>query len=585
MKNNRRIHMLALLLALVMILSCAAPAYAENGGRHSIEKRSYTTYVGSTAEDKLNQEIPLYFMDGVDDLPYLAIEDWAELLYFVNTEYNDDSNYGLTIKYGDNDTLTLERENGYTLVFDFANDILRFNDYDAFMHNSNDSALIDLVSENGTDENGNAELVWRDKKASFDRYGDELNIDLDAYGIHMIAQDDGYYVPLQTLNDFTMLSSMMSFVFNGQALFLASDHIFYDYDEHTYTEAAELYYSAPTGERSDELAEYSYNELCLLLDTFYGLKETHDIESFHQLFWQIGFDEVLSGNSAVDADQALKELIDYYLDDLHSVFDEYSYLAGSDDINSSQGSANHKMNENRGIYGNARDEAYPDGFLRYEEVGNTAYITFDHFVSGYTGRTYYKAAENGDKLNDTVSQIMEAHKQINREGSPIENVVLDLSNNLGGDVDAAVVVLSWFLGDAPFSVKNMATGAMSTAVYRADINLDHAYDENDTVADKKLYCLISPVSFSCGNLVPAALKSSQKVTLLGRTSGGGSCIVQPASTAYGTVFQFSAALRMSFLKNGSFYDIDQGVEPDYYIDNVDNYYNRQALTDFINGLF
>ena len=92
--------MLALLLALVMTVSCAAPAYAENGGRHSIEKRSYTTYVGSTAEDKLNQEIPLYFMDGVDDLPYLAIEDWAELRYFVNTAYNDDSSYGLTIKYG-----------------------------------------------------------------------------------------------------------------------------------------------------------------------------------------------------------------------------------------------------------------------------------------------------------------------------------------------------------------------------------------------------------------------------------------------------------------------------------------------------
>ena len=84
---------------------------------------------------------------------------------------------------------------------------------------------------------------------------------------------------------------------------------------------------------------------------------------------------------------------------------------------------------------------------------------------------------------------------------------------------------------------------------------------------------------------PAALKSSEKVTLLGRTSGGGSCVVQPATTAYGTVFQFSAAQRMSFLKNGSFYDIDQGVEPDYYIANVDNYYNRAALTDFINGLF
>ena len=44
-------------------------------------------------------------------------------------------------------------------------------------------------------------------------------------------------------------------------------------------------------------------------------------------------------------------------------------------------------------------------------------------------------------------------------------------------------------------------------------------------------------------------------------------------------------MRMSFLKNGSFYDIDQGIEPDYYIDNIENYYDRAALTRFINGLF
>ena len=68
------------------------------------------------------------------------------------------------------------------------------------------------------------------------------------------------------------------------------------------------------------------------------------------------------------------------------------------------------------------------------------------------------------------------------------------------------------------------------------------------MADKNLYCLISPVSFSCGNLVPAGLKSSQKVTLIGRTSGGGSCSVQPMTTAYGTVFQISSAMRMSSAK-------------------------------------
>ncbi len=583
MKNKLASRALALSLALVLVLASAAPACAENSGAHSIVMRSYTTYVG-TPDDYLNQEIPLYFVDGVDDLPYVEIEDWAMLLYFINTEFNEDAGYDLALRYN-GDVVTLERESGYTLRFDFENDRLIFDDYDAFQHNSNDTTLIDLVSESGTDEYGNADLIWRDKQASFDRYGDVLTVDLADYGIHMIAQDDGYYVPMQTLNDFTLLNTGLFFVFNGEALFLVNDNILFDYNEGRYTDTAELYYSAPAGDRSDALAEYSYNELCLALDTFYGLKEAHDIQSFRQLFWQIGYDEVLSGNSALDADNALKSVIDYYFDDLHSVFDEYSYLAGTISISDSTGLANRKFGQHEKEYSDARDAAYPDGWLRYEEVGNTAYITFDSFESNYYGRAYYQAGLENLELDDTAAQIIAAHKQINRPDSPIENVVLDLSNNTGGSVDAAIVVLGWFLGDASFSVKNMATGAMSTSVYRADINLDHTYDERDTVCDKNLYCLISPVSFSCGNLVPAALKSSQKVTLIGRTSGGGSCIVQPMTTAYGSVFQMSAAQRMSFLKNGSFYDIDQGIEPDYYIDNIAHYYDRKALTDYINGLF
>ena len=577
---------LSLILICVLLLTCAAPAcaFGESGGSHSIVMSTYPFYIGTTTAEKLDSEYPLYFIDGVDDLPFVELYDWGELLYFVNYELGKDLGYGLNISY-DDDVVTFERESGYTLDFDFNNKRLVFQDYDAFMHNSNDSTLIDLVSENSTDEEGNALLVWRNRKDSFDRYGDVMTIDLDEYGIPMVAQDGKYYVPLQTLNDFTLLHHLITVVFNGESIFLANDKTFFDYREGDYTEAAYHYYDVPARERSDALAEYSYNELCLALDTFYGLKQIHNIESFRKLFWQIGYDEVLCGNSALDADNALKSFIDYYLDDLHSVFDEYSSFAGLNPIKNSTGISNRKFDMHTEIYRAARDAAYPDGMLKYEEVGNTAYITFDTFDSEYLAPAYYEAKETGTQLEDTVAQIIEAHAQINREGSPIENVVLDLSNNTGGAVDAAVIVLSWFLGDAPFSIRNMATGAMTTAVYRADINLDHVFDEKDTVANKHLYCLISPVSFSCGNLIPAALKSSQMVTLIGRTSGGGSCSVQPMSTAYGTIFQVSSCMQMSFLKNGSFYDIDQGVEPDYYIDNIANYYNREALTDFINNLF
>ena len=580
----KKTALLSLLLTAVVLLTCVSPAFADSAGLHSIVTETYPFYTGKTLDSILDQEFPLYFLDGVDDLPFVEIHDWAELLYFINTSLFSDTGYGLKIEYK-GDIVTLERENEYTLDFDFGNRKLVFEDYDAFHHKSSDSTLIDLVSESSTDEDGNALLIWRNKADSFDRYGDVMTVNLGEYGIPMIVQDESYFLPLQTLNDFTLLPALVSVVFNGEALFLTNDNTFYDYRAGEYTETAQQYYAAPTGDRSDALAVYSYNELCLAMDTFYGLKQVHDIDSFRKLFWQIGYDEVLSGNNAMDADTALKSFIDYYLDDLHSVFNEFSYLAGLNPIERSTGIANRKLDAHADAYSTARKTAYPDGFLQYEEVGNTAYITFDTFTSDYYAFAYYAAGEEGEQLEDTVSQIIDAHARITREGSPIENVVLDLSNNTGGAVDAAVVVLSWFLGDAPFSVKNTATGAMSTAVYRADINLDHMFDEHDTVADKNLYCLISPVSFSCGNLVPAALKSSQKVTLIGRTTGGGSCSVQPMTTAYGTVFQISSPMQMSFLKNGSFYDIDQGVEPDYFINNIANYYNREALTDFINNLF
>ena len=274
---------LSLLLTAVMLLTCVSPAFADDTGLHSIVTETYPFYTGKTLDSILDQEFPLYFLDGVDDLPFVEIHDWAELLYFINTDLLSDTGYGLKIEYK-GDIVTLERENEYTLDFDFGNRKLVFEDYDAFLHKSSDSTLIDLVSESSTDEDGNALLIWRNKADSFDRYGDVMTVDLGEYGIPMIVQDESYFIPLQTLNDFTLLPALTSVVFNGEALFLANDDTFYDYRAGVYTETAELYYEAPVGERSDTLAEYSYNELCLVLDTFYGLKQVHDIDSFRKLF-------------------------------------------------------------------------------------------------------------------------------------------------------------------------------------------------------------------------------------------------------------------------------------------------------------
>ena len=578
---------LSLALAVLMLFSMFPIASADGP---ALEERSYPFYIASV-EDTTTEPIPLTFVNGVSDLPYMDLESWAELVSELFVDGLDLSDYQLAFT-SDGSVATLTRENGYTMTVDAEKDTISFVDYNSFLRrDSEDTMLIDILSASGFNEEGENSLFQRNRQASFDRYGREITINLADYAIDVFVQDGKFYIPLQTLNDIVLSPACsLSILFNGEALFFGNAACFVDEETGDTNELYDLYYGVPKRSISDELAEYNYNELCLAFDTLYGLKGPHDIETFRQTFWEIGFDEALSSTNPADSDLAVHQFLNYYLDDQHSSYLLVSPYSGSDSMDAhvdiSSGTATGIMDEHMFRYKFARMLTREDEVPPYEEVGNTAYITFDDFVFGYDPEEYYASALGEDApLDDTVGLIIYAHNQIYREGSPIENVVIDLSNNTGGQADAAVFVISWVLCNSYISLKDTFTGAMSNAVYRADVNLDRKFDADDSILDKNVFCLISPVSFSCGNLVPAALKESQIVSLIGTKSGGGSCVVQPMSSATGSLFNISGSHRLSFLKNGSFYDIDEGVEPDYPIRDIKHYYDRQALTDYINGLF
>ena len=148
------------------------------------------------------------------------------------------------------------------------------------------------------------------------------------------------------------------------------------------------------------------------------------------------------------------------------------------------------------------------------------HITFNTFVETPADVNYYETAPAAE-AEDTIGLMLYAYAQITRENSPIENVVLDLSCNGGGDPNSAVLVLSAFLGEGYTSIQNTMSGAMATGVYNVDMNLDHQFDEKDRgLLKKRLFCLTSPLSFSCGNFVPCVFKNSHKVMLVGDTTGG-----------------------------------------------------------------
>lgn len=577
--------LVALVLAAAMIC-CAAASWAEEETpaaktEHQIEQQMLTVYIGSI---EANFDMPFYFMDGVTDLPWIDMESACGIMAGLANSWSGDAAYALDYAV-DGETVSLTRENNYTMVFDFAEDRITCIDYNMFLHNSSNSSALDVLSMAGFNEAGEAELFQRNEYSTFDRLGNDVVFNLADYGIDMIFRDGTGYIPLQTLGDLILTPEFgLNTFYNGKAVFLANAELFGN-EQDGYTPLGEYYYSAEPCERSDTLTGFGYRELCLALDCLYGLKEIHEISTFDNLFWRLGYRGLLQNKDASEADSALAAFINFYLDDLHSGFGGRSWMNAEKEGPEFTGTMSAKYLQHKTEYTDARSRALGEEIPFYTEIGNTAYITFDKFTVNAAGNDYYAGLKTGEMPNDTIGGIITAHRNIYRENSPVENVVIDLSCNGGGAVDAALFLMSWVLGEAPFCVKDTFTGALSTATYQADTNLDRVFDEKDTLKDKKVYCLISPLSFSCGNLVPAVFKYSQQVTLLGRTSGGGSCIVLSMSTAWGTMFQISSQLRMSFFKNGSFYDIDQGVDPDIYLSNIDSFYNREKLTEYISNLF
>ncbi len=51
------------------------------------------------------------------------------------------------------------------------------------------------------------------------------------------------------------------------------------------------------------------------------------------------------------------------------------------------------------------------------------------------------------------------------------------------------------------------------------------------------------------------------------------------------MFQISGASRISFVKNGSYYDVYRGVDPDVFLTKVGTFCDREKLTEIINNLY
>ena len=617
--------LLALILALCMActsLSALAEAAAATEAPETTEPAElpegleYNLYVQFRVDfDK--EELVTSVQNGVfrkDDytILFMSVREFYRILV---------EDYGLpepTITV-DSEGLTITRVNGSSAQLKRNGDELIYSDAGLFEATPNAVFAGDLsyvcpfmMDEDDNilvDDNGEpyVNLISRQGEfSSFYRTGDVVSAYLSEYDIPVYWADDDVYLPVSVLSTMFFTGITISLVYlEGGLYFLrqgAPDSNFQDDNGRT---MADYYYEIEEGDRPESLVNLTYNLLCLDLDLHYGLKDEHGIgNDFDAFLDTVGLKSQMLEPDGKSFNNALSTLTRSYFSDFHSGVHSAGPYAGQgySYLPTSVPASFYDVLKNDAVFKAARCRAGLSQLVPgtednpqytfdrfYEEVGDTAYITFDSFdfnlfANWYSSDYMENAADNMG--SDTIALIYYANSQINREDSPVRRVVIDLSLNSGGSIDAAIFVLSWLLGTCRISSSNPATGANYTVLYQADINLDGKItDEDHLDTDKlKIYCLTSFTSFSCGNLVPYMLKESNKVTLLGQTTGGGACCVKSTVTADGTQFNYSGFTRLCYVKNGSYYSVDQGVDPDFTISNVDHFYDREWLNSYLDQL-
>ena len=634
--KKRLFSLICLLLAL--ILACPA-AFAETGetAADAIEKKAYPyLYCFKEDTEPVSSEMNLYFVnDG--DVPYVALTEFLPVLaemYNTILKCDEDSQISFelqTVSQPDGSGVFIVRrpDNESTWIIQPGDDTMTFTNFYSFLHKPGASALVSVTDLPDLKQNFDLpELVlemmyeYRDGKDPtalqmqaaaglkavedpaaehtlfalsnkvYNRKGTPLTMDLGKYKIDIVSRGDECYLPLQTISDVFFSLQYISCVFNGEKVIA-------DVYKGQLMDQA---YEVKPADMSEEYGLFNFRELCFVMDYFYGLKEEHRIDSFSDfLALDAGLFAQLSGTDSVAFDAALTEILSRFFDDGHSAVVRHSWRSGQPKglelvgMVANLGYSTQTRSHAEGKLVDARMAAFPDGVPGYEEIGDTAFVTFDAFTFKRQPEEYYKL-ENPDDPQDTIELIIYANRMVRREGSPVKNIVIDLSLNGGGAADAAIAVGSWFTGEARISLLDTMTGAETITSYHTDLNLNGItlsnpeggsgnYDPGDTVAEQyNLYCLTSPSSFSCGNLIPAMFEQAGGITLIGQRTGGGSNVVLPLTTASGMIFQMSGPLQITTYTNGSLYGVDAGVEPHVRLNKPESFYDREALVEMIHNL-
>ena len=518
------------------------------------------------------------YYDSLPSIPYIKVTDY----------YKTWTDQDMTVKNNNDGTFELKVPAGVTASLDVNKDTLHTDDYDYFFTPEDEanatSPFTDLYVKQKTNEH---------KAKAYD-------FNFGKYNIDIIADNDDIWVPVPTLCD-VFVSDLKNPYFMDDTLIFSGDlqsalSPLLNAQSEAHIKALNEKFSK--NGRPQDLADYTYNELCFAFDTTYGFPGR---PYFTDLIKEKGLDGMLSeGNDTTKKIKELLkstdlteysvgfELLNYYLwDGGHTQFaavtglvegvreksqelvptlgltfeNGINYMADLT-LKTSTSEAAHaaraEMVKGADYVEEIQGTEQNAGSI-YCEKGDVAFFAFDSFTTDRNAWDEYYH-RNGELPVEVVSSFYKSLLRAD-QNPKIKKFVIDMGANGGGDSSVLAYLMSLITDADSIDFYNSKFDVYDEIKGDVDKNFDKVIDDKDKdfKTDLKFGVIASNTSFSCGNLFPS-MAHDNGIMLIGEQSGGGSCAIQIRMAADGNFCVLSSGLCLVDKNKKS---IDLGIKPDY----------------------
>ncbi|MBE6127097.1 MAG: hypothetical protein E7182_03890 [Erysipelotrichaceae bacterium] len=523
-----------------------------------------------------SRQINLRFYEENPNVPYIGVKRFFQEFYKTQVTLKQQNQY-----------FDFQWKKGGSIQLDAYKDIFTVQDLESISHHP------DFISEN---TKVYAELVEEKQTTPAPK-----TIDLKSYHIPAYGDNGDAYLPLTMIANIATGSDMLCIAYNEKDLYEfdytgeLSEGVTRD-DDYYGSQFHEVIRSDT--ERKEDLAQFSYNLLCMDIDNFRGF--TTQMAFIDNNILSLGLDgtiqklypELKRWLLSLDRIQYQVGMIGLFsglYDGGHTLLNLFGETFDSGDpwidrlnqaITDNQATAELRrkmvvsmLNQEalQGQINRLKRSAFGEigeNYYHNDEASKTSYIGFDSFRADYLGwDAYYKDLDQTKiPTEDSFAHVREKLYQALEDGA--KNVVIDLSTNGGGNSLALTAIVGLLnQASSTFTMNNVAEKTCTSKTYKIDINLDGKFDDADVKeADKfkalNIVVLTSPCAFSCGNLLPSLLKEIGYQTI-GQKTGGGSCSIMFGASADGLTYFRSSYFCLS---DNSGHNIDSGVEPDIEIE-------------------